>query len=275
MHGAMQVMTALSMASVGRVLEQSANKDKLEKNVFDDPRFVKLHDIIYYPNADKHFNKRVSNRFLSYSAMSGKLMMWHEEYQTIDDGEGNASLLNGMAQVAKSFVELQRTPFVQNIETQYIKLVCGIGYCETGEIRSETLEAISDLLKEPQIEEEFDTSTQRTFADLKDNYFGNFLKNKGCTNKTIFEIFRKGIYSGHDLIQYLVPKNTSLKKIEMLTTLGITENIAKGILHAQYAGFIDANDYKPGLNKETDSKKTRKTSKANKAKSRKDSKTNK
>lgn len=243
-HGAMHIIVAFHMSSMTRVMETTPNKDKQEKDPFEDPRWLRLRNVASYPNADIHFKKAVSDRFLSYSAMAGKLSNWYETFEQAN--EGHIEILTGIAKVVEGFLGFQKRSFLyDDIKLQYIKLVCGIGYCDTGEIRAETLETISSLIKEYPIEEQFDPSIPRTFADLQDNLFSNFLINKECKKEVILELFRKSIYSGDDLIKALGTRKTPNKKIEKLVKLGIPERTAKSILDAQYAGVIDPQDYKP------------------------------
>lgn len=258
-HGTMQVISALTMASVGRILEKPANKDKdkPERSLFEDPRWQRLKDVAFYPNADKHFNPSIPSRFLSFSAMAGRVVTWHEEFGLSE--KGNIDILRGIAAVAKSFLNLQRSPFIHDPEAQYVKLVCGIGSCETGEIRAETLETISSLLKDYPPEEALDIPQVRKFEDLQDSYFCNFLRNKGCEKKVILDLYRKNIFSGHDLMEPMASK-TPQKKLEKLLRLNIPESIAKGILHAHYAAVVEPKGYMPISTKEKEAKKTRKTS---------------
>ncbi|MGV8948226.1 MAG: RasGEF domain-containing protein [Candidatus Paracaedibacter sp.] len=242
-HGAMQIIFGLSNGTVQRVMENPPHKDKHENDLLKDPSWLKLQTLAMHPNADKHYNTSNPNRFLSFSALSGKVINWCEEYDSSKDG--NVDLLGGIAKVAEKFVSLQRQTFSKAPKLQYSKLVCGIGFCDFGEIRQETLTTISSLLKEYPAEclDAIDASIPRIFEDLRDDCFSNFLKNKGCEKKIILKIFSRGIFSGQQLIQHIQLEGGSFKKIEKLCKLAIPESVAKSILHAQYAERLDPKDY--------------------------------
>lgn len=270
-HGALQIIFGLSNGALLRVMEPP-HKDKHENDLLKDERWLKLQNITGYPNADKHYDSSNPNRFLSFSALSGKLINWCEEYDLLEPG--NVEILTGIAKVAESFVSLQRKTFSWDIKPQYGKLVCGIGFCDTGEIRQATLDTISSLLKEYQSEylDPINISKSMTFEDLQDNCFSNFLENKGCEKKVILKIFSRGIFSGQQLIQYIKFEEKPFDKIEKLGKLGISEPVARSILDAQYAGVLDPHNYMPKTTnksesvKEKEAKKSRQTSKSSSSK---------